>query len=431
MIAVEVFAGAGGLALGASLAGFRHAAVIEIDPWACATIRANQRQDHPQASKWPLNEINVREFQYADIADDVDLLTAGLPCQPFSIGGKSAGDRDHRDMFSEVIRAVRELRPKAVVIENVKGLVRSAFKDYFDYLLLALGSPGLARQPNTTWKNHLKRLKGEMGLDDLKYDVHVRVVNAADYGVPQWRERVLIVAFRSDLAVPWSLPNPTHSADALLWDQMRTRAYWSRHGLRRVRPGRLSRRLSCRRRAIRCMSERPDGLHPWRTVRDAIADLPRVRQGQKRVPVPNHFVNRGARSYQGHVGSLVDEPAKTLKAGTHGVPGGENSLYLGGGRVRYFSVRECARLQTFPDNYVFEGPWSRAMRQVGNAVPVELARVVLDSVARELKAASARAEDDLAGLMTTWGNTSHNGDHASIPPVDSQLETGTDCYREI
>ena len=385
MIAVEVFAGAGGLALGASLAGFRHAAVIEIDPWACATIRANQRQGHSQAAEWPLTEVNVREFQYSKIACDIDLLTAGLPCQPFSVAGKGAGDRDHRDMFSEVIRAVRELRPKAVVIENVKGLARSAFKDYFDYLLLALGSPGLARQPNSTWKNHLERLKGETGLDNLKYDVYVHVVNAADYGVPQWRERVLIVAFRSDLAVSWSLPSPTHSADALLWDQMRTRAYWSRHGLPRVRPGRLSRRLACRRSAIRRMLERPDDLQPWRTVRDAIADLPRVRQGQKRVPVPNHFVNRGARSYQGHVGSLLDEPAKTLKAGAHGVPGGENSLCLGGRRVRYFSVRECARLQTFPDSYVFEGPWSRAMRQVGNAVPVHLARVVLESVGRQLE----------------------------------------------
>ena len=410
MIAVEVFAGAGGLALGASLAGFRHAAMIEIDPWACATIRANQNWNHPQAAAWPLQEINVREFQYSSITDEVDLLTAGLPCQPFSVGGKGRADRDHRDMFCEVIRAVRELRPKAVVIENVKGLVRSAFRDYVEYLLLALASPGLARPPNDTWKSHLDRLKRRAGPDDLKYDVHVHTVNAADYGVPQWRERVLIVAFRSDLAASWSLPHPTHSANTLLWEQMKTGAYWTRHGLQRVRPGHLSRHLTFRRRALRRMSEKPDDLQPWRTVRDAIADLPRVRQGQKRVPVPNHFINRGARSYKGHVGSLIDEPAKTIKAGAHGVPGGENSLYLGSGRVRYFSVRECARLQTFPDNYVFEGPWSRAMRQVGNAVPVQLARVVLESVARQL-----------GGIPRQPTRDSHRDASSIVPRMHDQI----------
>ena len=100
--------------------------------------------------------------------------------------------------------------------------------------------------------------------------------------------------------------------------------------------------------------------------------------------VLNHFINRGARSYTGHGGSLIDEPAKTLKAGSHGVPGGENSLYLGRGLVRYFSVRECARLQTFPDDYFIAGLWTHAMRQVGNAVPVQLAEVIADSIRRQL-----------------------------------------------
>ena len=76
----------------------------------------------------------------------------------------------------------------------------------------------------------------------------------------------------------------------------------------------------------------------------------------------------------------MDEPAKTLKAGSHGVPGGENTLACGGGKVRYFSVRECARFQTFPNDYVFTGPWSRAMRQVGNAVPVRLARAMAEAI---------------------------------------------------
>jgi DNA (cytosine-5)-methyltransferase 1 len=98
--------------------------------------------------------------------------------------------------------------------------------------------------------------------------------------------------------------------------------------------------------------------------------------GQRSSRIANHFINPGARSYPGHTGSALDEPAKTLKAGDHGVPGGENTLRLDDGQVRYLSVRECARLQTFPDDWVFQGSWTESMRQLGNAVPVALAQRV-------------------------------------------------------
>ncbi|MGA3304360.1 MAG: DNA cytosine methyltransferase, partial [Methylovirgula sp.] len=97
-----------------------------------------------------------------------------------------------------------------------------------------------------------------------------------------------------------------------------------------------------------------------------------------------HRFQDGARSYPGHTGSPLDEPAKALKAGVHGVPGGENMLRKPDGSVRYFTVRESARLQTFPDGYEFMGSWSETMRQLGNAVPVELARLVGEDVARYL-----------------------------------------------
>ena len=100
--------------------------------------------------------------------------------------------------------------------------------------------------------------------------------------------------------------------------------------------------------------------------------------------------NPGARSYAGHTGSPLDEPAKTLKAGDHGVPGGENMLARVDGSVRYFTVREAARLQTFPDSYTFCGAWTEAMRQLGNAVPVRLAEVVASSVAETLQATGKR-----------------------------------------
>ncbi len=392
MKAVELFAGAGGLTLGAAQAGFEHLAVVELDKRACATIRKNQLGRNKLTESWPLHEIDVGKFDYSTIDSDVDLLSAGVPCQPFSVGGRGLAYQDHRDMFSEVVRAARDLRPKAILIENVKGLLRTAFRDYFDYLLLALASPTLARCGRQSCHDHFQSLRKRTPARDLNYEVYVHSVNAADYGVPQWRDRVLIVAFRSDLGVKWRVPKPTHGLDVLVWAQWKTGTYWKRHGLDRRRPGLMSRRIATRARAIKHMDSLPDSnLLPWSTVRDAISDLPKLRRAQSTEQVPNHALNPGARLYAGHSGSLLDEPAKTLKAGSHGVPGGENVLALGSRRIRYFSVRECARLQTFPDDYVFAGSWSSAMRQVGNAVPVSLARTIAKSIREHL---SPSTEED-------------------------------------
>jgi len=124
---------------------------------------------------------------------------------------------------------------------------------------------------------------------------------------------------------------------------------------------------------------------PWRTVRDALDGLPDPdRDKAASATLLNHRFQPGARVYPGHTGSPLDEPAKTLKAGVHGVPGGENMLLRPDGSVRYFTVRESARLQTFPDEFLFHGSWTETMRQLGNAVPVALARVVGASVAAQL-----------------------------------------------
>ena len=136
-----------------------------------------------------------------------------------------------------------------------------------------------------------------------------------------------------------------------------------------------------------CHDLHGDG-RPWLTVRDAIGDLPDPElQPELAAACLNHRFQGGARSYVGHTGSPLDEPAKTLKAGVHGVPGGENMLRRADGSVRYFSVRESARLQTFPDKYRFHGSWTESMRQLGNAVPVKLAQAVGENVARHLTAA--------------------------------------------
>lgn len=386
MKAVELYAGAGGLAMGVSLAGFTPLAVVEWDRWACDTIRENQRRGFPLVADWPLHEGDVRHFDWSGIEDDIDLLAGGPPCQPFSMGGKHQAHDDTRDMFPATVDIVRRLRPKAFIVENVKGLTRSTFANYYQYILLQLEFPEVPRRRNEEWFDHLLRLQvertsGRQKGRKLTYNVVPTLVNAADYGVPQKRERVFIVGFRSDLGVDWSFPRPTHSYDRLLRDQWVTGEYWERHGVpRRGRPT-MPATLESRVRRIAASPLSAD--LPWRTVRDAIAGLPSPLS-RTASHYSDHRFQPGARVYPGHTGSPLDLPAKTLKAGDHGVPGGENMLVNTDGSVRYFSIRESARVQTFPDGFVFHGSWTETMRQLGNAVPVALGHMVARSVAERL-----------------------------------------------
>ncbi|MBL8673705.1 MAG: DNA cytosine methyltransferase, partial [Rhodospirillales bacterium] len=125
MRSVELFAGAGGMAIGVSRAGFQPVAVIERDPYACDTIRENQAAGLPPMAHWPLTQGDVRDVDYGALGR-VDLVSGGPPCQPFSLGGKHRGRLDARDMFPEAVRAIRGLRPKAFIFENVRGLTRAA-----------------------------------------------------------------------------------------------------------------------------------------------------------------------------------------------------------------------------------------------------------------------------------------------------------------
>ncbi len=383
---MELFVGAGGLALGLSRASFTHLLVTDFDRDACETIRANQRRGVRHVADWPLRETDVRILDYADIPQDLDLLAGGPPCQPFSLGGKHRAHRDERDMFPEVARAIRAIRPKAILIENVRGLVRPSFAKYFSYITLQLTYPEIALKPDEKWQDHqarLERYHTTGRFEGLQYQVLHRVLNAADYGVPQTRERVVIVAFRSDLGVEWSFPRATHSREELLFQQWVSGEYWERHKIsKRRRPECPS---SLGDRIVELSDLRIHTSKPWRTVRDAIGDLPPPSPGLSDL---NHRLQPGARRYVGHTGSLYDWPAKTLKAGVHGVPGGENMLVLDDGTARYFSVREAARLQTFPDEFVFAGCWSENMRQIGNAVPVGLGETLARNVRRKLATAA-------------------------------------------
>lgn len=391
MRSVELFAGAGGLAIGMSNAGFHHAAVIEWNHDACETFRENQRQCVHLAQAWPLHEADARAFDYGTL-DDIGVVSGGPPCQPFSVGGKHRGYLDNRDMFPEAVRAVRELRPVAFIFENVKGILRPCFAEYFEYIYLQFSHPNLARRNGESWTDHRVRLEQHRTAQKCgsEYNVVFRLLNAADYGVPQRRERVFLVGFRSDLGVEWSFPAATHSEDSLVRSQWITGEYWDRHKVASRQRPRISRRRASRVARLRSGALFGDEISAWQTVRDAISDLPDPERALCSA-IPNHYYNPGARSYPGHTGSPLDEPAKTLKAGDHGVPGGENMLARLDGTVRYFTVREAARLQTFPDDYVFRGPWSEAMRQLGNAVPVRLAEVVARSVRQTLLGLKGKA----------------------------------------
>lgn len=357
LTAVELFAGAGGLLLGTSLAGFKHLAAVEWEHNCCETLRLNQRHGYPLVDEdMHIIEGDVREVDWSFLQGaDIDLLAGGPPCQPFSLGGLGRAEADKRDMFPAYTAVLARLRPRAFICENVKGLTRESFHAYYEYILLRLQHPALMRLEGETWEEHsirLSRAHTSADRDALRYEVVPTVVDAADYGVPQHRHRVFIVGFRSDVEASWAFPAKTHAKTA------------------------------------------SGGLLPWRTLSAALRDVPALN---------NEPQGGQAKSYPGHTGSTLEQPSKAIKAGVHGVPGGENMIRYPDDSLRYLTVREAARVQTFPDGYEFSGAWGEGMRQIGNAVPVELARVVASSVACALREDTARKQLDMLAERLMMG----------------------------
>jgi DNA (cytosine-5)-methyltransferase 1 len=174
LTSVEICAGAGGQALGLELAGFHHSALVEIEPPACATLRMNR-------PNWNVIEGDVRKFS-GKAFKGVDLFAGGVPCPPFSKAGKQLGNGDERDLFPDAIRLIDEIRPRAVLLENVRGLLDDVFDDY--------------------------REKLRSDLRKLGYTAEWRLLNASSFGTPQLRPRALLVAIRRDLADGFSWPTP-------------------------------------------------------------------------------------------------------------------------------------------------------------------------------------------------------------------------------
>jgi DNA (cytosine-5)-methyltransferase 1 len=367
MNSLEIFSGAGGLAKGLEEAGFQHAAFVEFNKHACASLRQNFNPENVFCG-------DIKDFDL-DALKSIDVVAGGPPCQPFSLGGKHKAHNDSRDMFPYAIRAIERLAPKAFIFENVKGLLRESFSDYFEYILLRLSYPGFKSNDSGDWREHLSMLRklAKMAYTGTSYNVKYKLLNAADFGVPQTRERVVIVGIRSDTGLDWTFPKETHSEDRLLWDMYVTGDYWKRHNIQpkfESENGQSQMDRAARLKMRYGMFE-PSTL-PWQTIRDALSDVP---DPQSDHGIPDHLYRDGARTYPGHTGSYIDWPSKTIKAGGHGVPGGENMIRYADGSIRYLTVFEAKRIQAFPDDFSVTGAWGEAMRQIGNAVPVKLASV--------------------------------------------------------
>ena len=296
--AVDLFSGCGGLALAARSLGFHHLALIESNERCVATLKLNG-----------FNNVIHGQLEHLDLSDshDADLLTAGPPCQPWSIGGKSLGEEDSRNLWATTVRAIHDVQPKAFLIEMVDGFLRPKF-DTTRWQLIA-------------------------DLQALGYCVQISRVNAKDYGVPQYRRRCLIMGRRSLLPIKTPVERtPT-------------------------------------------------------TVRDALQTLGEPNGTNRHDPIGR------ASSYAGHEPSCLDAQAKTIRAGVHGPGGGNNTVDTGRG-TRYFTIREMARIQTFPDDYQFDSVWSHAVKEIGNACPPALAKLWLESLLGESTLESPIALED-------------------------------------
>lgn len=370
---VELFAGGGGLALGMREADFHHQALVEWWAPAAHVLRHNAELRPELWKPDQLLEADVRDVVDAlGEPGTINLVAGGPPCQPFSLAGVHAGDSDERNMFPAALDVVRRLRPELVVFENVPGLTRPSFAPYLDYVKAQLRHPDVLVRRGELWSTHYERVLTSRQTET--YRVYQDEIEAADLGVPQSRRRVFLIAIRRDLAGAdtWDEIARTHSRDVLLHQQYVTKEYWERHGLQAPEP---PPRLRGHVRRLE-KTGAPTDRAAWTTLRDALLEVPEPTTRDDRPGWANHRAIMGARSYAKHTGSPVDLPSKTIKAGVHGVSGGEAMLRHLDGSVRYLTGREAALVQGFPRDYEFPGYRSRVMGIIGNAVAVAVAGTI-------------------------------------------------------
>ncbi|HIS56401.1 MAG TPA: DNA cytosine methyltransferase [Candidatus Fimimorpha excrementavium] len=300
---LEICAGAGGQALGLEQAGFHHVALVEIEKQYCETLKRNRPQ-------WKVICQDVQEFKGRPYRNKVDLLAGGVPCPPFSVAGKQLGQQDERDLFPEAIRLTKEIRPKAIMLENVRGLQDPKFDDYRVYITESFETMGY----HMIWK----------------------LIHSSDFGVPQLRPRMILVGIRKDLYHKDFL-FPTGSGQApsvgeTLWDLLGEKGW--------------------------------KGVARWKEQADRIA--PTIVGGSKKHGGPDLGPTRAKRAWaeMGIDGKGIANEAP--KEDFVGMP--------------RLTCRMVARIQGFPDDWIFTGSKTAQYRQIGNAFPPPVAKAIGEAI---------------------------------------------------
>ena len=318
---LELFAGAGGLAVGLESAGLKCVGLNEIDKWACQTLRTNR-------PNWNVLEGDVRSFDFTKYHNKVDVVTGGFPCQAFSYAGKKLGLNDARGtLFYEFARVVKEVNPPICIGENVRGLLSH---------------------------ENGKTLQGMISiLDEIGYNVvPVQVLKAINFKVPQKRERLILVGVRKDIDLKFEYPKPYKSiynlSDAL-------------------KKGKL----------FNCNVPKSEGAKYPKYKKEVLDLVPQKGywrdlplEIQKEFMGQSFYLGGGKTGMARRIG--WDEPCLTLTCS----PAQKQTERCHPDETRPFTVREYARIQTFPDDWKFEGSVSQQYKQIGNAVPMNLAKEV-------------------------------------------------------
>lgn len=318
---LELFAGAGGLAVGMEKAGLKCIALNEIDKWACQTLRNNR-------PNWNVLEGDIKNFTFSNYKHSVDVVTGGFPCQAFSYAGKKLGLNDARGtLFYEFARVVKEVSPPICIGENVRGLLSH---------------------------ENGKTLEGMISiLDEIGYNiVPVKVLKAINYKVPQKRERLILVGVRKDIKIKYEYPQPYKKiynlSDALkkgeLYDCKVPKSGGAKY------PDHKKKVL--------------DLVPPKGYWRDLPLDIQKDYMGK------SFYLGGGKTGMARRIG--WDEPSLTLTCS----PAQKQTERCHPDETRPFTVKEYARIQTFPDNWEFSGSISQQYKQIGNAVPCNLGQEI-------------------------------------------------------
>ena len=328
---IELFAGAGGLALGLEKAGLHTVMLNEIDRHACATLRKNR-------PNWNVAEGDIANINFSEYAGEIDVLSGGFPCQAFSYAGNKLGFEDTRGtLFFEFGRALKECSPKVFIAENVKGLA----------------SHDEGRTLDT-----IKEVFAELGYTLIE----PRILKAIFYQVPQKRERLIIIGIRNDLAhhAEFAWPSP-YKRIMTLKDTFKAGELYDCDV-----PESQGQKYPARKAEI--ISHVPQGGY-WRDLPDSL---------QREYMQKSYFLGGGKTGMARRLS--WDEPSLTLTCS----PAQKQTERCHPEETRPLAVREYARVQTFPDNWEFMGSMGQQYKQIGNAVPVNLSYAVGRSIVKLL-----------------------------------------------